>query len=203
LHAAFETPTRICEVQTTSSPQNCVPSAWGTRIPHSSSGVMDLSAAYLAHDLLSGFYGFGFGFMARGAAINPTGDVIERPPALPWDSLHQLFGIMGNMNSGNLISAAAGSPSSELSRSRESESGIGGTTPPDMHWSVSQLGTQRGQRGPTPPPHPSVVRGAFAQHRACIRQDKTRRHTSTSTSTTTTPTSSTTTSQLFFLGGHI
>jgi hypothetical protein len=52
-----KTPTKICEVQTTSAPQNCLPSAWGARILHSSSGVMDLSAAYLAHDLLSGFYG--------------------------------------------------------------------------------------------------------------------------------------------------
>jgi hypothetical protein len=48
---------QICEVQTASAPQNCLPSAWGARILHSSSGVMDLSVAYLAHDLRSGFYG--------------------------------------------------------------------------------------------------------------------------------------------------
>ena len=54
---ALETPTQICEVQTTSAPQNCLPSVWGTRILHLSSGVMDLSVAYLTHDLLSGFYG--------------------------------------------------------------------------------------------------------------------------------------------------
>jgi hypothetical protein len=47
---ALETPTQICEVQSTSAPQNCLPSAWGTRIhtalPYLSSGVMDLSVAY-------------------------------------------------------------------------------------------------------------------------------------------------------------
>jgi hypothetical protein len=33
---SLETPTKICEVQTTSAPQNCLPSAWvwGTRITH-------------------------------------------------------------------------------------------------------------------------------------------------------------------------
>jgi hypothetical protein len=51
---ALETPTQIREVQTTSAPQNC--HAWGARIPRPSNGVMDLSVAYLAHDLLSGFY---------------------------------------------------------------------------------------------------------------------------------------------------
>jgi hypothetical protein len=79
------------------------------------------------------------------------------------------------MNSGNLISATAGYPSSELSRSRES-----GDHPPEhAHWSVSQSvrqsGIQGGQRGPTPAPHPSGVRGTLAQHRARIRQGKTRR----------------------------
>jgi hypothetical protein len=54
---ALETPTQICEVQTTSAPQNCLPSAWGTRILHPSGDVMDLSVAYLTHDLLSEFYG--------------------------------------------------------------------------------------------------------------------------------------------------
>jgi hypothetical protein len=54
---ALETPTQICEVQTTSAPQNCLPSVWGTHILRPSGGVMDLSVAYLAHDLLSGFYG--------------------------------------------------------------------------------------------------------------------------------------------------
>ena len=49
---SLETPTKICEVQTTSAPQNCLPSAWGTRILHLSSGVMGLSVAYLTHDLL-------------------------------------------------------------------------------------------------------------------------------------------------------
>jgi hypothetical protein len=46
--------------------------------------------------------------MTRGAAmqIQPR-DVIEQPPALPWDSLHQLFGTMGKKNSGNLTSATA------------------------------------------------------------------------------------------------
>jgi hypothetical protein len=63
---ALETPTQIYEVQTTSAPQNCPPSVWGTRALHSSSGVMDLYVAHLAHALLSGFC------MARGAAINPT-----------------------------------------------------------------------------------------------------------------------------------
>jgi hypothetical protein len=49
----------IYEVQTTSAsaPQNCLPGVWGAHILHSSSGVMGLSVvAYLAHDLLSGFY---------------------------------------------------------------------------------------------------------------------------------------------------
>jgi hypothetical protein len=67
--------------------------------------------------------------------------------------LHQLFETMENMNSGNLISAAAGSPSSELSGSRES-----GATPPDMHWPASQPvgdtggGSAGPHRAPTPPP---------------------------------------------------
>jgi hypothetical protein len=33
---ALKTPTQICEVQTTSAPQNCLPDIWGTRILHSS-----------------------------------------------------------------------------------------------------------------------------------------------------------------------
>jgi hypothetical protein len=32
----YTTPTQICEVQTTSAPQNCLPDIWGTRILHSS-----------------------------------------------------------------------------------------------------------------------------------------------------------------------
>jgi hypothetical protein len=101
--------------------------------------------------------------MARGAAIDPTEGrdrVTERPPALPWDSLHQLFGTMGNMNSGNLVSAAAGSPSSELSRSRKS----GDHPPGHALASQSVRGTWGGGgRGPTPAPRPSGVRGAPAQ----------------------------------------
>jgi hypothetical protein len=55
---ALDTPTQICEVQTTSAPPNCLPSAWGTRILlHPSSGVVELSVAYLAQDMLSGYYG--------------------------------------------------------------------------------------------------------------------------------------------------
>jgi hypothetical protein len=34
--AKKKTPTQICEVQTTSAPQNCLPDIWGTRILHSS-----------------------------------------------------------------------------------------------------------------------------------------------------------------------
>jgi hypothetical protein len=56
---ALETPTQICEVQTTSAPQNCLPGVWGTCIATALIKWcdMDLSAAYLTHDLLSGFYG--------------------------------------------------------------------------------------------------------------------------------------------------
>jgi hypothetical protein len=80
---------------------------------------------------------------------------------------------MGKMNSGALISAAAGPPSSELSRSRESGDP---PPPPDMHRRVSQLGIQGGKRGatPAPGPPPPGVRGAPVQHRAPIRQDKAR-----------------------------
>jgi hypothetical protein len=69
-----------------------------------------------------------------------------------------------NPGRGDLISAAAGSPSSELSRSRES--GDPPPTPPDMHRSASQSGLQ-------PPRAPAApdVRGAFAQHLARIWQD--------------------------------
>jgi hypothetical protein len=129
---------------------------WGTRIPHPPSGVVDLSAAYLTHescDLLSGFYG-----QRCCDKSNRQRDVIERPPALPWDSLQclqqQLFGTMGNTNSGNLVRAAAGSPSSELSRSRES-------TPPPGHALVSQSvrGTRGAARAHTAPPnHPETRR---------------------------------------------
>jgi hypothetical protein len=107
--------------------------------------------------------------MAKGAAINPTRDVIgqsiEQPPALPWDSLHQLFGTMGNMNSGNLISAAAGSPSSELSRSRES-----GDHPPGYALaSPSVRGTGGGEaRPPTGTPYKT----SFSKNPALLTEIK-------------------------------
>jgi hypothetical protein len=103
--------------------------------------------------------------MARGAAINPTEgcDRANRATtgaaALPWGSLHQLFGAIRNMNSGNLISATAGSPSSELSRSWES-----GDHPPG-HALVSQSvrgagGAARAQTSTPPLPRSRSVRPA-------------------------------------------
>jgi hypothetical protein len=125
---------------------------------HPSSGVIDLCVAYLTHDLLSGFYG------QRCCDLNPTegGDRATTGAAVGRGTayiIHQLFGTMGNMNSGNLVSAAAGSPSSELSRSRES----GGPAPPRIctgqFQSVSWVyryrgGGGSGQRKPTPGLHP-------------------------------------------------
>jgi hypothetical protein len=72
---------------------------------------------------------------------------IERAPALPWDSLHQLLGAMENMNSGNLFSAAARSPSSELSRQGPRESG--GARPVSIHWPMVSAGHRGGVRAHT------------------------------------------------------
>jgi hypothetical protein len=68
--------------------------------------------------------------MARSAAINPTeGCDRATTAALPWDSLHQLFGTMGYMNSGNLVSGAAGTSWVSVVGTQQ-ESGIGGTRSP-------------------------------------------------------------------------
>ena len=59
----LETPTQVCEVQTTSAPQTpalkTAGQAFGVHVycTHQVSGVMDLSVEYFAHDLLSVFYG--------------------------------------------------------------------------------------------------------------------------------------------------
>jgi hypothetical protein len=123
----LETPTQICDVQTASAPQNCLPSG---RLGYTYTTPIRWCNGFICC-ILNTCMICCQDFMARDAAINPTEgcdsteSVIERPPALPWDSLHQLFRAMGDMNSGNLISAAAGSPSSELSGSR----GSGGPPP--------------------------------------------------------------------------
>jgi hypothetical protein len=60
--------------------------------------------------------------MAEDGATNPTEecDRATTAQALPWTVYTSCLEPMGYMNSGNLISATARSPSSELSRSQES-----------------------------------------------------------------------------------
>jgi hypothetical protein len=84
------------------------------------------------------------------ARIN--GLAVMRPPALPWDSLHQLFGTMGNMNSGHLISAAAG-------LRRRNSAGVGNRGGHHPGYALASPASVRdtpggGQFGPTPPPRP-------------------------------------------------
>jgi hypothetical protein len=64
---------------------------------------------------------------------NRPRDAIERPPALPCDSLYQLFEAIGNMDSDDLVSAASGC--CWLGPRRRNSAGVGdkgGGTPPDM-----------------------------------------------------------------------
>jgi hypothetical protein len=105
-------------------------------------------------------------------------DVIERPPApaLPWDSLHQLFGTMGNTNSGNLVSAAAGFPSSELSRRSRESGGPGPARPAPPRICTGQSvswgyrgGAAQAHTGPPPARRSRGVRPALAVY---IRQDE-------------------------------